>query len=223
MRAVVIVIMARAMVMKIEFFFDCSSPWTYLAFEHIQPLAVEFGAEIVWRPILVGGIFNAVNPGVEFQKRLATEPPRKMAYYLKDLEDWARASDLKIMFTARPSCEQRESHAGRSGTSGAREAGSMGRGYLPGLFWRGSRYFFGTALARLCDSVDIDPAASNRAKEQPVKDASRANVNEAISRGAFGSPTMFLDADDMYFGVDRLPMLRKAMERKKPASAGRSH
>ena len=39
--------------MKIEFFFDCSSPWTYLAFESIQPLAAEFDAEIVWRPILV--------------------------------------------------------------------------------------------------------------------------------------------------------------------------
>ena len=35
----------------IEFFFDCSSPWTYLAFHNIQPLAKEFGAEIVWRPI----------------------------------------------------------------------------------------------------------------------------------------------------------------------------
>ena len=40
----------------IEFFFDCSSPWTYLAFHNIQPLAKEFGAEISWRPILVGGI-----------------------------------------------------------------------------------------------------------------------------------------------------------------------
>jgi 2-hydroxychromene-2-carboxylate isomerase len=81
-----------------------------------------------------------------------------------------------------------------------------------------------TVLARLCDTVDIDPTwLLTRITEQPVKDALRANVNEAISRGAFGSPTMFLDADDMYFGVDRLPMLRKAMERKKPASAGRSH
>ena len=48
----------------IEFFFDCSSPWTYLAFHNIQPLAKEFGEEIVWRPILVGGIFNSINPSV---------------------------------------------------------------------------------------------------------------------------------------------------------------
>ena len=48
----------------IEFFFDCSSPWTYLAFHNIQPLAEEFGVEISWRPILVGGIFNTINPSV---------------------------------------------------------------------------------------------------------------------------------------------------------------
>ena len=48
----------------IEFFFDCSSPWTYLAFHNIQPLAAEFGVEIAWRPILVGGIFNTINPSV---------------------------------------------------------------------------------------------------------------------------------------------------------------
>ena len=44
----------------IEFFFDCSSPWTYLAFTNIQPLAKELGAEITWKPFLVGGIFNTV-------------------------------------------------------------------------------------------------------------------------------------------------------------------
>ena len=84
--------------MSIEFFFDCSSPWTVSAFENLQPLAAEFGVPIVWRPILVGGIFNAVNPGVEYKKRLATDPPRKMIYYLKDLQDWARAATLVIKF-----------------------------------------------------------------------------------------------------------------------------
>jgi 2-hydroxychromene-2-carboxylate isomerase len=36
-------------------------PWTYLAFHAVQPLAAELGAEIAWKPILVGGVFNAVN------------------------------------------------------------------------------------------------------------------------------------------------------------------
>ena len=48
----------------IEFFFDCSSPWTYLAFESIQPIAERDDVAIEYRPILVGGIFNTVNPSV---------------------------------------------------------------------------------------------------------------------------------------------------------------
>ena len=49
---------------KLEFFFDCGSPWTYLAFHKIEEVAAEAGAELVWKPILVGGVFNAVNRGV---------------------------------------------------------------------------------------------------------------------------------------------------------------
>ena len=48
----------------IEFFFDCSSPWTYLAFRALQPLAAQLKADIRWRPVLVGGIFNSVNKGI---------------------------------------------------------------------------------------------------------------------------------------------------------------
>ncbi|NEV76547.1 2-hydroxychromene-2-carboxylate isomerase, partial [Rhodopseudomonas sp. BR0C11] len=62
----------------LEFFFDCSSPWTYLAFHNIQPLAKEMGEEITWRPILVGGIFNSVNPSVYESRK--TPVPLKARY-----------------------------------------------------------------------------------------------------------------------------------------------
>ncbi len=78
----------------IEFFFDCSSPWTYLAFHNIQPLAKEFGAEISWRPILVGGIFNTINPEVYAQRD--NPVPAKLAYQKKDMADWARSAGLAI-------------------------------------------------------------------------------------------------------------------------------
>ena len=51
------------MARQLDFYFDCSSPWTYLAFHAVQPLAAELGAEIAWKPILVGGVFNTVGPG----------------------------------------------------------------------------------------------------------------------------------------------------------------
>src|SRR5690348_17354890 len=78
----------------IEFFFDCSSPWTYLAFHNIQPLAKEFSEEISWRPILVGGIFNTINPSVYASRDKPVVP--KARYMLKDLSDWARSAGLKI-------------------------------------------------------------------------------------------------------------------------------
>ena len=48
----------------IECFFDCSSPWTYFAFHNLLLMQKELGIDIAWRPILVGGVFNAVNPSV---------------------------------------------------------------------------------------------------------------------------------------------------------------
>ena len=52
----------------LEFFFDISSPWTYLAFERIEGVAERSGAELIWKPFLVGGVFNKVNPSV-YQRR----------------------------------------------------------------------------------------------------------------------------------------------------------
>ena len=60
----------------IEFFFDCSSPWTYLAFHRIEPLAKQHRCRISWRPILVGGIFNAVNPSV-YNRRNKPVPAKR--------------------------------------------------------------------------------------------------------------------------------------------------
>ena len=68
----------------IEFFFDCSSPWTYLAFHNIQPLAQQYNVPITWRPVLVGGIFNAVNPSVYNSRN--TPVPAKQRYGSKDLQ-----------------------------------------------------------------------------------------------------------------------------------------
>jgi len=203
--------------MRVEFFFDCSSPWTYLAFERVQPLAAEFGAEILWRPILVGGIFNAVNPGVEYRQRLATDPPRKMAYYLKDLGDWARATRLEINFP--PPGHPVSSVKAMRACLVLQEQGRLvawARAVFRAYFGRGLDISSDAVLTALCESIDVEPDRLLKGiAEQSVKDALRANTDQAMARGAFGSPTMYLDGDDMYFGVDRLPMLREAMQRKR--------
>ncbi len=79
---------------RLEFFFDCSSPWTYRAFHRVEQVCSRAGAELVWRPILVGGVFNTVNPSVYEQR--ASPVPRKARYYAKDLRDWTRYYGLEI-------------------------------------------------------------------------------------------------------------------------------
>ena len=79
----------------IEFFFDVSSPWTYYAFHRVEDFCARNKAELVWKPFLVGAVFNKVNPSV-YQRR---ENPieAKDAYYKKDMADWARYLDLKMV------------------------------------------------------------------------------------------------------------------------------
>ena len=67
----------------IDCYFDCSSPWTWLGFRSLQPIAAEFGVEVNWRPILVGGVFNSVNPSVYASRD--NPVPAKQAYMVKDL------------------------------------------------------------------------------------------------------------------------------------------
>ncbi len=70
-------------------------------------------------------------------------------------------------------------------------------------------------LAKICERVDVDPekflAGIN---QQAIKDQLKANTDEVMQRGGFGSPTIFLDKTDMYFGNDRLPLLREAIARR---------
>jgi len=79
----------------IEFYFDCSSPWTYLAFTEILELSQRLNFEIIWKPILVGGVFNNVNKDVyEFRKN---PNPLKLDYSNRDLQLWAKVRKIKII------------------------------------------------------------------------------------------------------------------------------
>jgi 2-hydroxychromene-2-carboxylate isomerase len=75
-------------------------------------------------------------------------------------------------------------------------------------------------LTEICRRVDIDPAALFAGiAEQAVKDQLRINTDEVMARGGFGSPTIYLGNTDMYFGNDRLPLIREALQRRQASAA----
>ena len=201
----------------IEFFFDCSSPWTYLAFHNIQPLAKEFGEEISWRPMLVGGIFNTVNPSVYASRE--TPVPLKARYMLKDLSDWARSSGLSIKMppTVFPVNSVK---AMRGCIWSGRNVVPFARTVFEAYWSEDKDISKDEVLAEICQRVGIDPQKLLAGiAEQAIKDQLKANTDEVIARGGFGSPTIFIDRTDMYFGNDRLPLIREALQRQKASAA----
>jgi len=202
----------------IECFFDCSSPWTYLAFHNLQPLARDLEVEVTWRPILVGGIFNTVNPSVYEQR--ATPVPAKARYMGKDLRDWARHAGIAITFP--PKVFPVNSVKAMRGCIWLAP-----QGQLVAFATKVFEAYWGDnldisqdeVLAAICEAVGVEPQAFLAGIAEPaVKEQLRLNTEEVVARGGFGSPTIFVGGDDMYFGNDRLPLIAVAVLARKEAS-----
>jgi len=198
---------------RVEFFYDLSSPWTRMAFANIQPILAETGASVAWRPFLVGGVFNAVNPGL-YESRANPEGPkaRRVGAWL---EEWAKLAGVAMNF---PSAH----HPLRS-VAAMRFCCALEDDQI-------ALYRFSDAAfdAYFCEQRNLDDLAelivvadacgldgkalAERAASQPVKDRLRENTQQAIDRGAYGSPTIFVDRDHMYFGNDQLPLVRQRLK-----------
>lgn len=198
----------------LEFFYDVGSPWTYLAFHRIEEVAAEGGARLVWRPILVGGVFNAVNPAVYAARANPTKP--RAEYMAKDLADWARLYGLRIVWP--PSVFPVNSVAAMRGVLVAFDAGrgvEFSRAAFEAYWGRDRDISREEVLRELAERAGLDPGELlERIATPAVKQRLRANTDELVARGGFGSPTIFVDGDDLYFGNDRLCLVREALRRR---------
>ena len=196
---------------NIEFYFDCSSPWTYFAFTRLIPLAERLDVTIRWRPILVGGVFNAVNKEVyaDREKMFNAENSRRLNYYLKDLRDWARLCNLTV---AMPPGHPINAVKAMRGAFYAQEQDRL-VAYSRDVFetyWNSDTPDIANdeVLRAICDRVGLNSESFLRAiNDQEYKDRLRTTTDELIQRGGYGSPTLFINGDDMYFGNDRLPLV----------------
>jgi 2-hydroxychromene-2-carboxylate isomerase len=206
-------------VTTLEMFFDCGSPWTYFAFHALQPLARGLGIDITWRPVLVGGIFNAVNPSI-YESR-ANAVPAKQRYMRKDILDNARFHGLKVVFP--PTVFPVNSVKAMRGCVFFEPHGKLvpfARAAFECYWGEDQDISQDAVLQKVCERAQVDAAAFFAGiSTQAVSDQLRANTDEAIRRGAFGSPTVFVDGDDMYFGSDRLYLVREALLRSRARRA----
>jgi len=196
---------------QLEFFYDLSSPWTYLAFNNVQPVLRETGAIVKWRPFLVGGVFNAVNRGVYEARAHPMDP--KVVHNFTWLHEWAGLAGLPLTFPT-------EHHPVKSVLAMrvccALEADQpalhlFSHAAFNAYFADGENIDAQEVLINVADRCGLDgKALVAQTAEQHIKDQLRANTEEAINRGAYGSPTMFVD-DALYFGNDQLPLIKQAL------------
>ena len=196
----------------IEFYFDCSSPWTYLAFVEILPLSQRHNVEIIWKPILVGGVFNSVNQDV-YQFR---ENPNvlKLDYSGNDLNLWAKHRDVNI---SKPKIFPVNSVKAMRGCLFA-----MQKNCLPlfaqkvfDAYWgRGLDISDEAILTKIAEEAGLSPRDFNQyICSQEAKDLLMSNSSQLIERRGFGSPTFFY-RDHMFFGNDRLHLLEEVIRKK---------
>lgn len=200
---------------RVEFFYDLSSPWTYLAFANLSGVLERSAAEARLRPILVGGVFNAVNQSV-YAAREATDN-RKLKHSWRVLKDWAALAGVEMNF---PSAfhPAKSVHAMRMACALADDQAALSK-FTKAAF----ESYFGAqenlddpdVLVAVAERVGLDGGAiRERAQGDEVKALLRANTEEVIERGGYGSPTIFVDKTRMFFGNDQLPLVEFALKEK---------
>jgi len=190
----------------VDFYFDFSSPYSYLASTRIEGICDKYDAQLEWKPFLLGGVYK------ETGNRAPLEVPSKKKYLIKDVQDWARYYGVVLNF---PELFPLNSVKSMRGALVAKEHGMIGD-YTHSLFklyWVDGKDLSQDEVLKIAISelgLDGD-AFIERISDQLIKDNLRKETEEAIKRGAFGAPTIFV-GDEMFWGNDRLIFVEELLK-----------
>ena len=193
------------MARTLEFYYDYGSPYSYLADTQVEAVAKRAGASLARKPMLLGGVFKATGNASPMTVEL------KSQWSAFDLPMWAR--HYGVAFNRNPHFPV-NTLALMRGAAAAQIDGVFER-YHPALYkamWVDGRNLNDMKeVAAVLTEAGLDAQKfGNRIQDQDVKDRLKSTTDEAVSRGVFGAPTMFVD-DMMFFGNDRLPFVEKAL------------
>lgn len=194
----------------IDFYFDFSSPYSYIASEWIEALAARHGRTVSWRAILLGATFQAA----ELKPPVAH--PIKREYALRDFERSARFEGVPLRLHERfpiPTQNAARLFWWLHDTQGADRAREWARHGLRAYFARGVDPSDTAQLRTLAEEFGLDPAAAEAAWNDPAWKLRLKAVNDAaIAAGVFGAPFFVVD-NEPFWGNDRRPQIEQWLEK----------
>jgi 2-hydroxychromene-2-carboxylate isomerase len=188
----------------VEFFFDFGSPTTYFAFHILPKIAERTQAQIIWRPVLLGGVFKLSN------NTTPAMHPLKSRWMMQDLARWA--DFWQVPFRAGP-IPMSTLQLVRVATCLIEKPAFLP--YCTAVFdgmWRdGLDFNDPLTLSKILISRGLDPVELLAEASSPeTKDALTQTTQKLVEKGGFGAPTFFV-RDEMHFGQDRLQFVEKAL------------
>jgi 2-hydroxychromene-2-carboxylate isomerase len=196
------------MAKMVEFYFDVGSPAAYLAWTQMPRLVKETGAQVAYRPFLLGGVFQATG------NRSPTEVPAKGRYMMDDLQRFARRYGVE--FRSNPHFPINTLMLMRGATGLQLRTPSRMPTYVDAVFhaiWVEGRNLNEPAVAgEVMRDAGFEPQQFIALASDPeVKERLKADSQQAVARGVFGAPTFFV-GDQMFWGQDRLDFVKEALQ-----------
>ena len=192
----------------VEFYFDFGSPAAYLAWTQLSGLCAKAGAELVFKPMLLGGVFQATG------NRSPAEVPAKGRYVRQDFERHAARYGVPLRFNPHFPINTLVLMRGATALQ-MQDGGARFDDYCATVFramWVDEKNMNDPAVVgAVLQGAGFDATEFLAlVGQQPVKDRLKAVTEEAVARGVFGAPTMFVGAQ-MFWGQDRLEWVREAL------------
>jgi len=190
-----------------EFFFDVGSPASYLAWTQMPTLCAQAGATLVYKPMLLGGVFQAT--GNSSPAMVAA----KGRYMTVDLGRFAKRYGVEFRMNPHFPINTLQLMRGVIGIQLRQPArfGAFLSAVFTALWVKGANLNDPAVTATTLVEAGFDPAeVFAMVNDADIKAALKANTEEAVARGVFGAPTVFV-GDAMFFGQDRLDFVREAL------------
>lgn len=190
---------------QVEFFFDFGSPTSYLAWTQLPQIVEAAGAQIVWRPMLLGGVFKASG------NQSPISIPAKGRYMLQDLARFARRYDVPLAFNPHFPINTLALMRGAAGYLGSEQFQPYVQAVFEALWVQQQNLGDPEVIAAVLNAAGLDAAEFERLiSDEAVKQRLKDNTEEALQRGVFGAPTFFVGSE-MFFGQDRLDFVAEAL------------